>query len=159
MHRPDVIERVDENAPLDLTSPPPPPPRKRPRSRLPLAEVQQEIICLSSDSEDEGTVKRIKIEPLPSLDVEILGDSGELIQISRQLRARLIDINCAPRCWPMQRGPTPVAFRLDLSTQDREWTDGQGKEIGMLLAIRQGVCDSFTVNLPVLRNCGPLGPG
>jgi hypothetical protein len=73
------------------------------------------------------------------IDVEIIADSIEPTRITRQLRARLIDLKQLPQCWPIQRSGVMIAFRVDLAEEDRDWSDENGQEIGMLLAIRQGV--------------------
>jgi hypothetical protein len=116
-----------------------------------VTDIQPEVICISSDSENESPVKRLKTKQRDSADSSPkLEESGELSCITRQLRARVVDINQLPRCWPIQRDGTTIAFRLDLSKEDRDWTDEHGKEIGMLLAIRQGVWILFYI--PLLTN-------
>ncbi|KAF8586349.1 hypothetical protein K439DRAFT_1615188 [Ramaria rubella] len=113
-----------------------------------LADLSQEVIVISSDSEDEPPQKKVKIELAseiknePLISYESEDDAFMEIAITCQLKvSKMEHLKAIPWCWPVQEQHT--AFILDLSQDDREWENSENEPISMETVIREHDQDNW----------------
>ncbi|KAF8580703.1 hypothetical protein K439DRAFT_1619639 [Ramaria rubella] len=112
-----------------------------------LADLLQEVIVISSDSEDEPPQKKVKIKLASKIQNEplILDESEDVfmeIAITRQLKVSKTEhLKAIPRCWPVWEQHT--AFILDLSQDNQEWENSENELISMETVIREHDQDNW----------------
>ncbi|KAF8583090.1 hypothetical protein K439DRAFT_1617794 [Ramaria rubella] len=121
---------------------------KRQKTHQLLADLSQEVIVISSDSEDEPPQNKVKIELAseiknePLISYESEDDVFVEIAIIRQLKvSKMEHLKAIPRCWPVWEQHT--AFILDLSQDDREWENSENEPISMETVIREHDQDNW----------------